>query len=107
MSCIPIMETQTGIPSIPVNIKENLSVPEFSGSLKRHKYSLRKKCPYSELFSSAFSVIPTECGEIGVSLCIQSEGGEIRTRITPKRDTFHAIMKVSVTWNEDLNCKLV
>ena len=32
------MEVQTGIPSIPVNKKENLSVPAFSESLKRYKY---------------------------------------------------------------------
>ena len=32
------MEAQTGIPSIPVNKKEGLSVPAFSGSLKRYKY---------------------------------------------------------------------
>ena len=32
------MEAQTGIPSIPLNRKENLSVPAFSESLKRHKY---------------------------------------------------------------------
>ena len=28
------------------------------------KRALRKKCPYSELFWSVFSLIPTECGEI-------------------------------------------
>ena len=38
VSCFPIMEAQTGIPSIPVNKKENLSVPAFSESLKRYKY---------------------------------------------------------------------
>ena len=32
------MEAQTGIPIIPVNRKENLSVPAFSESLKRYKY---------------------------------------------------------------------
>ena len=32
------MEEQTGISSIPVNKKENLSVPAFSESLKRCKY---------------------------------------------------------------------
>ena len=32
------MEAQTGIPSIPVNKKENSSVPGFSESLKRYKY---------------------------------------------------------------------
>ena len=38
VSYFPIMEVQTGIPSIPVNKKENLSVPAFSESLKRYKY---------------------------------------------------------------------
>ena len=47
--------------------------------------SLRKKCPYLELFRSAFSRIRTEYGEI---LRIQSECGEMRTRITPNLDTF-------------------
>ena len=32
------MEAQTGIPSIPVNKKENLSDPVFFESLKRYKY---------------------------------------------------------------------
>ena len=38
VSCFLIMEVQTGIPSIPVNKKENLSVPAFSESLKRYNY---------------------------------------------------------------------
>ena len=49
---------------------------------------LRKKCPYSELFWSAFSRLRTE---YGVSLRIQSECGKMRTRITPNTDTFHAV----------------
>ena len=32
------MEAQTGIPSIPENKKENLSVSAFSERLKRYKY---------------------------------------------------------------------
>ena len=46
--------------------------------------SLREKCPYSELFWSAFSRILTE-------YLIESECGKIRTRITPNMDTFHAV----------------
>ena len=38
VSCFPIMEAQKGIRSIPVNKKEHLRVPAFSGSLKRYKY---------------------------------------------------------------------
>ena len=29
----------------------------------------------------------------GISLCIQSECGKIRTGITPNTDTFHAVME--------------
>ena len=50
--------------------------------------SLRKKCPYSELFWSVFSRIWTE---YEASLRIQCECGKIRTRITPNTDTFHAV----------------
>ena len=65
-------------------------------------YALREKCPYSELFWSAFSRIWTEYGEIlhvfeygeilPLSPRIQSECGKIRTRITPNTDTFYAVM---------------
>ena len=51
--------------------------------------TLRKKCPYSELFWSAFSRIWTEYGEI---LCIQSECGKMRFGITPNMDTFYAVV---------------
>ena len=37
VSCFPIMEAKTEIPSMPVN-KKKLSVPAFSGSLERYKY---------------------------------------------------------------------
>ena len=43
--------------------------------------SLREKCPYSELFWSAFSV----------SFRIQSECGKMRTRIIENTDTFYAV----------------
>ena len=51
---------------------------------------MSEKCPYSELFWSAFSRIRTECG--GLSLRIQSECGKMRTRITSNMDTFHAVI---------------
>ena len=38
VSYFPIMEAQTGKPSIPVNKKENLRDPVFFESLKRYKY---------------------------------------------------------------------
>ena len=47
--------------------------------------SLRKKCPYSELFRSAFS------GIYSVSLRIQSECWDMRTRTTPNTNIFHAV----------------
>ena len=49
-------------------------------------YTLRKKCPYSEVFWSVFS-------DIG-SKCIGSKCGKIRTRITPNKDIFHAVQLV-------------
>ena len=47
--------------------------------------ALRKKCPYSELFWSAFSLIWTEYGGI------KSECGKIWTRIIPNTKAFHAV----------------
>ena len=43
--------------------------------------TLRKMCPYSELFWFAFSRVRTEHGEIR----------SMRSRITPNMDTFHAV----------------
>ena len=54
---------------------------------------LRKKCPYLDLFWSAFPLIRTE---YGVSLSIPSECGKIWARITPNTNTFHAV----VVWKE-------
>ena len=50
--------------------------------------TLCKKCPYSELFWSALSLIRTEQF---VSLRIQSECGKIRTRIIPNTETIYAM----------------
>ena len=65
----------------------------FDQKLKRRNltttYSLRKKCPYSELFRSVFSTIQTEYGEIR---SIQSECGKIRIRVTPNTDTFQTVI---------------
>ena len=57
--------------------------------------TLRKKCPYSELFCSVFSRIWNEYREklreiLGISP-IQPECGKMRTRTTLRRDTFHAM----------------
>ena len=35
---------------------------------------------------------------VWVSLCIQSECGKIRTRITPNTDTFHAVNTKRIKW---------
>ena len=56
-------------------------------------FTLRKKCPYSELFWSALSRIQTEYEEIRSISRIQSECEKIRIRITPSTDTFHAVFK--------------
>ena len=56
--------------------------------------TLREKCPYSELFWSAFS-------RIRAALSIQSEYGKMWTRITPNKDTFYALL-VSVIFIEIL-----
>ena len=56
--------------------------------LKINLLALREKCPYSEFFWSVVSHIGTEYGEVGVSLRLQSEYGEIETRKTPKRTLF-------------------
>ena len=52
---------------------------KFSKKLTFLTPSLRKKCPYSELFWSVFSRI-------------QSNYGKIRTRITLTTDTFHTVL---------------
>ena len=58
--------------------------------------SLRKKCPYSELFWSLFSRIRTNTERYGVYLRIQSKCGKIRTRITPNTDTFRAVTNIAL-----------
>ena len=53
-------------------------------------YTLREKCPHSELFWSVFSHIRSEYGEIRSIFRIPSECRKMHTRITPNTDTFHA-----------------
>ena len=61
---------------------------EFCPLPNSGKHSLRKKCPYSELFWSVFSRIRTQYGAIqSISPC-QSEWEKRRPRITPNTDTF-------------------
>ena len=47
--------------------------------------SLRKMCPYAELFWSAFPRIRTEFGEM------EYECGKIRISTTPNTDSFHVV----------------
>ena len=51
----------------------------------------RKKCPYSELFWSAFSRIRTEYGELLRISPYSVRMQEMRARTTPSTDTFHAV----------------
>ena len=66
----------------PVQKSSKNSKPFLRQLLRRRnekrRATLRKKCPYSELFWSVFSCIWTEYG---------------RTRITPNTDTFHVVLK--------------
>ena len=69
-----------------------------SNHIRTHQYAdlyyvhtLRKQCPYLELFWSTFSCIRTENGEILRTLSIQSKCGKMRNRITPNTDTFYAV----------------
>ena len=53
------------------------------------KHSLRKKCPYADLFWSVFSRIWTQYGDIRkISKC-----GKIRTNVTTNKDTFHTVIR--------------
>ena len=53
---------------------------------------MRKKCPYLEFFWSVFFYIRAEYAEIqSISLRIQFECVETRTRETPNTETFHAV----------------
>ena len=79
--CVPWGKYYLNFPYWPIRLKvhnKGLCLP----------WSLREKCPYSKFFWSVFSRIWTE---YGVSLRIQSKCGKIKTRKTPKADTFHAL----------------
>ena len=55
-----------------------------------HPVTLRKKCPYSEFFWSAFSRIRTIFRSISTYFN-PTEYGKIRIRKTPNRDSFQAV----------------
>ena len=57
-----------------------------------HCTSLRKKCPYSELFWSAFSPHSDWMLRISqYSVRMRENAGKMRTGITPNTDTFYAV----------------
>ena len=65
---------------------------EFINSTEKQswlQYSLRKQCPYSELFQLVFSRIQSKCGKI-------------RARITPNTDTFHAVITPTIDEKQPL-----
>ena len=68
-----------------------LLIPAISGSPCYHT-SLRKKCPYSELFWFVFSRIRTEYGEIRSISPYSVKIQKIQTRITPNTNTVHAVL---------------
>ena len=57
--------------------------------------SLRKKCPYSELFWLVFfphfPVFPAFTTYLPYSVQLGENAGKMRTRITPNTDTFYAV----------------
>ena len=62
-------------------------------------YSLRKKCPYSELFWPVFSRIWTKYGEIRGIYAYLVRMRELRTRISLNMDTFHAVIDIfKIAW---------
>ena len=62
-------------------------------------YSLREKCPYSELFWPVFSRIWTKYGEIRSIYAYLVRMRELRTRISLNMDTFHAVIDIfKIAW---------
>ena len=62
-------------------------------------YSLRGKCPYSELFWPVFSRIWTKYGEIRGIYAYLVRMRELRTRISLNMDTFRAVIDIfKIAW---------
>ena len=59
-----------------------------SASISR---TLHEKYRYSEFSGLHFPVLGLNMKIYSVNLRIQSEYGKVRTRITPKQDTFYAV----------------
>ena len=78
------MTNVSDINCVEISSRKNLRLEEIQ------TLPLREKCPYAELFCSAFSRIRTKCGEVrSISLCIQSECGKMWTSVTPNTDTLY------------------
>ena len=69
---------------------------------KNLSLTLRKACPYSELFWSVFSCIWIDTEIYSLSLRIQSECGKIRTRATPNTDIFNTVL-FTVIFSKELH----
>ena len=63
-------------------------------SVMKGQLTLCEKCPYSELFWSAFSLMWIEYGEILRISPYLVQMREMRTRITPNTDTFKTTLKI-------------
>ena len=74
-------------PETNIILKFVLSYIFISCSASLTVFTLHKKCPYSELFWSAFSHIRTEYGEIRM----WKNTEKMRTRITPNTDTLRSV----------------
>ena len=62
-------------------------------------YSLRKKCPYSELFWPVFSRICTKYAEVRSIYAYLVRMRELWTRISLNTDTFHSVIDIfKIAW---------
>ena len=64
--------------------------------LENDAHTLRKRCPYLELFWFAIPGFGLNTERYGVSLHIQSECRKIQTRLTPNTDTFYVVTGRSI-----------
>ena len=71
----------------------SLIVIKFSQKLY---FTLREKCPYSELSGPRFPTFRLNTEKYFVSLRIQSKFGKMRTRITLNTNTFYAASMFNV-----------
>ena len=78
-------------------------VQKYFSCDKLCQFSLRKKCPYSELFWSVFSSDRSEYGKI-LRISLHSvRMQKIRARITRNTDTFHAVIQLCMAYPIGVN----